>query len=170
MLWGLCILLFILGTHLPETNEILASMSSLTIPFSIGPIFLAPWFVYAILKKKKNMLLTLVWILLTSQLPLILAFGIYFIGQHSLISWKQLTNYLEMKSKAVWLKSLPFQLGAWIILVLFYLAENHSYTFSSSYFMNTSNTWGVFFIFISCISMPHSIYMNNIYVKNTEPS
>lgn len=170
MLWGLCILLFILGTHLPETNEILASMSSLTIPFSIGPIFLAPWFVYAILKKKKNMLLTLVWILLTSQLPLILAFGIYFIGQHSLISWKQLTNYLEMKSKAVWLKSLPFQLGAWIILVLFYLAENHSYTFSSSYFMNTSNKWGVFFIFISCISMPHSIYMNNIYVKNTEPS
>lgn len=169
MLWGLCILLFILGTHLPETNEILASMSSLTIPFSIGPIFLAPWFVYAILKKKKNMLLTLVWILLTSQLPLILAFGIYFIGQHSLISWKQLTNYLEMKSKAVWLKSLPFQLGAWIILVLFFLAENHSYTFSSSYFMNASNTWGVFFIFISCISMPHSIYMNNIYVKNTEP-
>lgn len=169
ILWGFCVLLFILGTHLSETNEILSSMSSLSLPLSVSPIFLAPWVIYAIVKKRKNMLLTLIWIVLTSKLPLILAFGIYFIGQHSLISWNQLNNYLEMKGKSVWLKSLPFQIGAWLILVLFFLAENHSYHFPKPGILNTSNTWGVFFIFISCISMPHSIYMNAIYVNKIEP-
>jgi len=166
ILWGISVLIFLLGTHQHETNEILSSITSISLPLEISPLFLVPWLVYASVKKRVNMVLTVLWILLSSQLPLLIAFGIYFIGQHSITSWNQLTDYLNIEKKNVWLQSLPFQIGAWIILALFLFIENSSLQFNLSKAINTSNTWGIFFIFISCISMPHAFYMSTIYMQS----
>jgi lycopene beta-cyclase len=163
ILWGISVLTFILGTHKNETNDILSSISNVSLPFEVHPLFIAPWLLYAILSNRKNMVVTLAWIILTCKLPLMLAFGIYFIGQHSLISWNHINDFLQVKSRTLWLKSLPFQLGAWLILALFLIAEKQSIDLTLS--NNYSNNWGVFFIFISCISMPHSIFMSRIYTN-----
>ena len=165
ILWGISVLTFLLGTHQHETNEILSSITSLSLPFEISPLSITPWLVYAIVKKRVNMVLAILWILLTSQLPLLLAFGIYFIGQHSITSWNQLTEYLNIEKKNVWIQSLPFQIGAWIILALFFFIENQSLQLNLKSAATTSNKWGIFFIFISCISMPHAFYMSKIYLR-----
>lgn len=165
ILWGISVLIFLLGTHQHETNEILSSITSISLPIEISPLFLIPWFIYAVIKKRVNMVLTLLWIVLTSQLPLLIAFGIYFIGQHSITSWNQLTEYLNIEKKNVWIQSLPFQIGAWIILGLFFWIENTSLQFNLTRALNNANTWGIFFIFISCISMPHAFYMSQIYFR-----
>jgi lycopene beta-cyclase len=170
MVWGISVLVYILGTHQHETNEILSSITSISLPFEISPLLIAPWLVYAIVKKRLNMVFTILWIVFTSQLPLLLAFGIYFIGQHSITSWNQLTDYLNIEKKTIWIQSLPFQIGAWIILALFLFIENTTFQLNISGIFNTSNSWGIFFIFISCISMPHAFYMSAIYLQPHEQS
>jgi len=168
ILWGISVLFYVLGTHQRETNEILSTISTLSLPFEISPLYMAPWLVYAIVKKRVNMMLTVLWILLTSQLPLLLAFGIYFVGQHSITSWNQLTDYLNIEKKSIWIQSLPFQIGAWLILALFLSIEKTLVPITSSVALSNSNAWGIFFIFISCISMPHAFYMSKIYLRSQE--
>jgi hypothetical protein len=98
------------------------------------------------------------------QLPLTCAFGLYFIGQHSMHGWSHLKRGLLMNSKSLYMKALPFTLGA---IALFLGA----YLYSKSNSMNPSQIkWEmVFYVFISCISFPHVVAMSHFYKKNREP-
>ncbi len=159
LLWGASVLAFILGTHLDEANTILVGMGNISLPFNVPVWALLPWMIWALFRKQTGFVLTLIWLSLSSQIPLMLSFGLYFIGQHSLTSWKHLQLHLKISNKIIWLQSLPFHLGAWLILGFFYFF----WPLQSEF--NQSQQWGIFFIFIACISFPHVIAMHGMYRK-----
>ena len=159
--WGTFLLLYILGTHQGETTEILKYIAGIDFPLSISPLAIVPWILFALWKRNLPMIFTICWLVISAQLPLLLAFGSYFIGQHSITSWGHLKNHLQLENKKIWVHSLPFHLGAWLILALFFaLWPMIQSEISPSY-----NAWGIFFIFISCVSFPHVIFMNKLYQK-----
>lgn len=157
--WGLTLLLYILGTHQNETSSILSYIAGIEFPFSISSLTIAPWLFFAIWKRNLPMTFTLCWLAISSQLPLLLAFGTYFIGQHSITSWGHLKQHIQNNNRKIWLHALPFHLGAWIILILFFIL----WPMMGSEINKSYNAWGIFFIFISCVSFPHVIFMNKLY-------
>jgi lycopene beta-cyclase len=161
--WGGTLLLFILGTHQVETSEILNYIAGIEFPFSISPLVIVPWLFFAIWKRNISMIFTMSWLAISSQLPLLLAFGIYFIGQHSITSWGHLKQHIQNNSRKIWLHALPFHLGAWLILILFFLL----WPLIQNEISTCYNAWGIFFIFISCVSFPHVIFMNKLYKLNS---
>jgi hypothetical protein len=118
--WGGTLLAYILGTHQNETSEILNYIAGIKFPFSITPLAIAPWILFALWKRNLPMIFTICWLAISTQLPLLLAFGTYFIGQHSITSWRHLKQHLQLEHKKIWIHSLPFHLGAWLILALFF--------------------------------------------------
>jgi lycopene beta-cyclase len=159
--WGAFLLLYILGTHQGETTEILKYIAGIDFPISISPFAIVPWILFALWKRNMPLIFTVCWLVLSSQLPLLIAFGTYFIGQHSITSWGHLKQHLQLENKKIWIHSLPFHLGAWLILFLFFAIWP-----SLQNQINTAySAWGIFFIFISCVSFPHVIFMNKLYKK-----
>jgi hypothetical protein len=55
------------------------------------------------------------------------------------------------------LQALPFNLAAWVLMAAFFLLWPMNKT------VLTINPWGIFFMFISCISLPHAFAMQKIY-------
>ena len=159
-LWGASVLSFILGTHAIETREILSAIGIDLIKLNLPFWSLIPWFFFALFTKRMPLFLTLIWLSLSSQLPLILAFGLYFLGQHSLSSWSHSSAYLKQSNKSMWMHALPFHLGAWALLVITLIANTYVTKISSS------ELWGILFIFIACISFPHVIWMHTLYSRN----
>ena len=158
-LWGTSVLLYIVGTHQTETNQILAFMGGVLFPVAIPKWTISAWIIIALYKKNPSFLITICWLTLASFLPLIISFSLYFIGQHSYSSWLQLKSHLKMDNKKIWLNSLPFHGAAWLMLAILYLIapENES--------SGIQKYAGQFFIFIACISFPHVIYMQTVYKK-----
>jgi Brp/Blh family beta-carotene 15,15'-monooxygenase len=159
-LWGASVLGFILGTHTTETREILTAIGIDLINVHLPFWALLPWFFFSIFTKRTPLFLTLVWVSFSSQLPLIFAFGLYFIGQHSLSSWSHSSQYLKQSNKSMWVHALPFHLGAWGLLIISLIAN--------AYFAKISGSelWGIFFVFIACISFPHVVWMHKLYTRN----
>ena len=93
-------------------------------------------------------------------LNMLSAFSLYFIGQHSLNGWRHLKNGLQTNSKTLYLKSLPFNLGAIGILVISYWLNENYFDLKNNFEMAT-----IFFVFLSCISFPHIIWMHKFYKK-----
>jgi hypothetical protein len=106
----------------------------------------------AAINKSKHILFTLTYLLLCSMLPLLVSFGIYFVGQHSLHGWRHLSLGLNEPSSQLWLKSIPFSIGGALIIIYFLL-------------LSSSNYEGVFFIILSCLSIPHIFSMHHFYSK-----
>jgi lycopene beta-cyclase len=159
--WGVTLLLYILGTHQAETSQIVNYIAGIDFPISITPIAIAPWILFALWRRNMPLIFTLSWLAFSSQLPLLLAFGTYFIGQHSITSWRHLKQHIILENKKIWIHSLPFHLGAWIILILFFVVwPSIQNQINAAY-----DAWGIFFIFISCVSFPHVIFMNKLYKK-----
>jgi lycopene beta-cyclase len=162
-LWGLISLLIILLFHFDELNLFLLQIPNLQVlntinhishnqlfMYQIGIVILG--FILALLNKSKLMALTLIYLMLSSMLPLLLSFGIYFVGQHSMHGWKHLKYGLNETLPNLLIKALPFTLGGIIVIFFFMLY------FSVNYI-------GVFFIVLSCLSMPHVLSMNYFYSK-----
>jgi Brp/Blh family beta-carotene 15,15'-monooxygenase len=158
LLWGLSVLTILLGSHLDETNEILYAMGTAAMPIETEWWMLIPWTLWFLAKRQPAGAITTIWIMLCCHLPLPLAFGIYFIGQHSITGWMHIKAHLQMSSKAIWLHSLPFHAGAWLLLVIFYLVY-------PSVAATSATLWGTFFIFLACLSLPHVLTMNKVYRK-----
>lgn len=158
-LWGAFLLVYILGTHAVETNAILQSIGATAFAFSLPYWIVFPWLIWSLIYQKSAFTITILWLTVATQLPLLLAFGLYFIGQHSVTSWKHISSALNQSNRSIWLHSLPFQLGAWLILALFIFL----WPTAGIYNFEMLNKFGVFFIFISCISFPHVITMNMLY-------
>jgi beta-carotene 15,15'-dioxygenase len=156
-IWGVSVLFYILGTHPEETNSILASMGNATLTFSCSVWAILPWLLFAVYKKNYSFAITIVWLIVSSKIPLLFAFGLYFIGQHSLNGWKHIQSHLKISHKKIWLHSLPFHAGAWMLLAAFF------FLWPSKVADRDLNHWGSFFIFIACISLPHAITMRVVY-------
>jgi len=160
-LWGASVLIYILGTHAAETSTIVSVIADIPMPFSIPVWCMAPWAIYALLRRQFPLLWTVIWLTIASYLPLMYAFGLYFVGQHSITGWGHIKAHLRESHIGIWLKSLPFHLGAWVILLLFYFlwpAGNIS--------LENVSGWGPFFVFIACISFPHALAMHKLYNKH----
>ena len=145
---GLFVLSSILFSHLPETVVILNQMGVSTLSnLSSGlervgyfPFLMAfPLLGYI---KKWQFIQLVVLLLLLTKLPLLLAFGSYFVFQHSFNGWRQLSTQLRLTTAHLWIKALPFTLGG-IGLFLVY------------YFFFDGKAWGQFFIFAAALSLPH---------------
>ena len=162
--WGSSLLLFILMSHYEATQLIIAQLG-IKLPLSIGNY--ATMISYGLLLvmmllviRKQNMLmfLSLIMLLFATQLPLLTAFGLYFIGQHSLNSWSHIKKGLAITNKQFFLKAFPFTFGAFLLFgFLIYLIKNEIIT------TNNENIIAFFFIFISCISLPHILVIHGFY-------
>jgi hypothetical protein len=70
---------------------------------------------------------------------------------------------MKVNNTSLYLKALPFTIGALILFAIFiYLLKNN---YLSDF---NENIVTIFFVFISCISFPHIIAMNKFYKINTK--
>jgi hypothetical protein len=162
--WGILILSIILLGHVVETNSILANMKTLEIPIGlimgkkISVLLSFIGIVWAYLEKRWMMMLSALTLLVSIELPLITSFGLYFIGQHSLNGWSHLKQGMKVNNSGLYLKALPFTIGAFVLFAAFIFLLNNNYLASFN-----ENLITIFFVFISCISFPHVMAMNKFY-------
>lgn len=154
-LWGIGLLGIILLSHLPETISIVSYMGiQIQGNYTVNSQYVAALIfgssIWALYEKNYNMLLILVLLTISTQLPLLSSFAMYFIGQHSTTGWKHLKNEFKVKDSTLFLKALPYNIAAWLLLLVFYQFYNQELISS-------------FFIFISSLSLPHVIIMSKHY-------
>jgi len=168
--WGLWLLVSILTLHLTELNEFLPYFDLAKLPE--GKPFLGfttvKWAVFfsaflmvffTCIYQSYSKLRDVVYIvILGAFMPLLVAFGLYFIGHHSINGWSHLKKGLNMTNNQLWRKAWPFSLGAFFILSLFLGVVD----------WNETAYWAQFFIFLSCISFPHVWEMRKFYM-NSKP-
>ena len=158
-IWGFTILCYLFASHSIEFNQIISSLNIpdfyflKTINYLSGAIIVL-FILYSILKKTFSWTLTCIYLLLSTYLDLISAFAFYFVFIHSVSGWKDLKERFKVSYFNMFVKSIPFNLGA---LFLFLIAL----FFAPSFLTN----WGVLFLFLSCISFPHVIEMTFFYKK-----
>jgi Brp/Blh family beta-carotene 15,15'-monooxygenase len=161
--WGIIALMIILFFHFEELNLILLQIPNLEFVNTLKRLsgnqilvlrifLITGGLLLAAINKSKHILFTLTYLLLCSMLPLLVSFGIYFVGQHSLHGWRHLSLGLNEPSSQLWLKSIPFSIGGASIIIYFLL-------------LSSSNYEGVFFIILSCLSIPHIFSMHHFYSK-----
>ena len=158
-LWGGYSLFFLLATHFLELKKVLLQMGVelywhfdapiitylTTMPFWML-LGMVPLFVF----KSWRIIESLFVLFLLSYLPLIEAFGIYFIFQHSWNGWRYLTQITAIKPLQLWLQALPFTLASISL-------------FAGYYFGSATQNWGLLFIFLSSLSFPHVFFMHRAY-------
>lgn len=166
---GLGLLLFILGTHwsefLPYLQAFGLSPYNLTpavtdgIPvigaqlLLIGGTFIKPG-------HRRDWALTMVVILLGAWLPLLAAFGLYFIGLHSTKGWQHIKQEHKLSTSKMIRLATPFTLLAFVGMGIFSgLLYFLDYTWATG--------WPVFFAFLAAISAPHIWYMHRFYQQFT---
>lgn len=89
-------------------------------------------------------------------LPLLLAFGLYFIGVHSWRGWKHLQAGLSVSSVDLWRRSLPFSLGAYALFALLLIVR-------SQVTLPFEGVIPGLFVFLAAISAPHIWFMHRFY-------
>jgi hypothetical protein len=129
-------------------NSYISAMNTLSLEFTYSAVSVGLLFLWRF--PLKGVFCSLVLLLIAAQLPLLVAFGLYFIFQHSVNGWQQLKLSLQMSNSRLWMHALPFTLGSFIILGVLY------------YFDFPVN-WGQAFIFLSALSFPHVLLMHRIY-------
>ncbi len=164
---GLSILLFIIFSHLETSILVLNSIHGVSSflervdlytyknvvlavsYFSILPI----WWM-----SKKTCVYLMAILVLGMQMPLMLAFGLYFIGSHSVNAWGHIATKLKTPTKKLHLQSLPFNMGAIFIFAIFLYLQSSNARLIQSYA-------ATFFVFLACVSLPHIILMHLFYKK-----
>ena len=164
---GLSILLLIIFLHLNESILVLNSMQGVSdfvaslnllqyknLVIAVSFVLLMPmWWI-----SKKTCLFLAGILLLGTQMPLMLAFGLYFVGSHSVNAWGHIAGKLKIAPKKLYLESLPFNVGALLIFSLFFYLQQTNTQLIQSYA-------AVFFVFLACVSLPHIILMHLFYKK-----
>jgi lycopene beta-cyclase len=164
---GLSILFFIIFSHLNESILVLDNMQGVSgfvasldllqyknIIIAVSSVLLLPlWWI-----SKKTCLFLVAILLLGTQMPLMLAFGLYFVGSHSVNAWGHIAGKLQIAPKKLYIESLPFNVGALLIFSLFFYLQHTNAQLVQSYA-------AVFFVFLACVSLPHIILMHLFYKK-----
>lgn len=159
--WGLIILFIILFSHISEVVDILNGMNINIswIPNNyLGYAALMPALVWGLYEKRPAILWSILMLCVGMYLPVISAFGLYFIGQHSMNGWSHLRQGMQTGNRMLFLKALPFTVGAVLLLLGFFLlTESQFIPWNKEQFIS------VFFVFLACLSMPHVWAMNRFY-------
>jgi Brp/Blh family beta-carotene 15,15'-monooxygenase len=158
-LWGTLLLTLILIPHSMEVNTVLQVMGISKVTWStefmdmvyrmaltLG-LFMGLWF------RSIPWLVAVVTLGLTATIPLATAFGIYFVLQHSLSGWNHLKLSHKWTNTEMWMKALPFTIGAVVLFLLVFRFDKNSLLAWSSYFL----------VFLSAISLPHIYFMSKLY-------
>ena len=158
-LWGTLLLTLILIPHSMEVNTVLEVMGIGKVTWSaefmnmvyrmalsLG-LFMGFWF------RSIPWVVAMVTLSLTAYLPLATAFGIYFVLQHSLSGWNHLKLSHKWTNTEMWMKALPFTIGAVALFLLVFRFDKSSLLAWSSYFL----------VFLSAISLPHIYFMSKLY-------
>ena len=158
-LWGTLLLTLILIPHSMEVNTVLEVMGISKVTWStefmdmvyrmaltLG-LFMGLWF------RSIPWVVAVVTLGLTATIPLATAFGIYFVLQHSLSGWNHLKLSHKWTNTEMWMKALPFTIGAVALFLLVFRFDKSSLLAWSSYFL----------VFLSAISLPHIYFMSKLY-------
>ena len=162
---GLSVLCFIIFTHIAESLSIIGNMIDLSDIYIneilknarfLAALSLAYIISQSFFSRKSKHLGLLFLLLMGSLVPLIAAFGLYFIVQHSINAWEHLKIGLSTNSISLYRKALPFTMGA-VFLFMIIAMLNNSLRFENDKIISS------FFIFLACISLPHVFLMHNFY-------
>jgi len=164
-LMGFSILLVIILSHPEESINVMTNCIGSTVNYLdnkyspiayYGAILSFAYILIQSVLSKKGAYLGLIFLLVIGiKVPLILAFGIYFIFQHSANAWEHLKIRLHMDSIQLYKKSLFYTIGA--LFIFLFIA------FYSNEIQNINGLCAIFFMFISCISFPHFMLMHVFY-------
>lgn len=158
---GAIVLSVILLSHTTELNSI---MKELNVPpvaeywsTSVWPL-LAAGFSLSLLLRERKTLIGMLTLAGSIWLPLLAAFGIYFIFQHSWRGWHHIRARLGKTNRELFRMALPFHAGAWLLLALLYILNpapsGDAFGFGRI---------GLFFVFLSSLSFPHVLAMHRFY-------
>ncbi|MFM8840418.1 MAG: beta-carotene 15,15'-dioxygenase, Brp/Blh family, partial [bacterium] len=162
---GFSILSFILATHMPETNVIINALSIPSIPDTAGLLTssllsessIVLLFMTVFLQPRKSTILSTASLLIGIFLPLLQAFGVYFVFHHSILGWNHMKKGLQKTHMQLWKLSAPFSITAIGTLILFFINSNNDEHYTFTGFAP------LFFMFLSCLSFPHVIEMHSFY-------
>lgn len=164
--WGIALLSILLCGHVVETNYILGNMNVLLLPLSdaqgklAAALFALAVLLWGIWERRPAMLLSVCMLAVGIQLPLLTSFGLYFIGQHSVIGWSHLKQGFKTDDLSLFKKAFPFTAGSLLLFAaLLYCMETGFLPAFNKHWVTA------FFVFISCISFPHVIAMHEFYRK-----
>ncbi|MBM3178620.1 MAG: beta-carotene 15,15'-dioxygenase, Brp/Blh family [Bacteroidetes bacterium] len=165
LIQGVLTLTILLLSHPTEVNQVFSE-------YGIGPMS-ESWqsaaspaafllLIFSLLNRSYQGVLGTLLLILTMWLPLMPAFGLFFIGQHSWRSWHHIKKELGVSDWSLYRKSLLFHTGAWLILVLIWI---------------TSEFWppvagikmgwpALLFIFLAALSFPHVLAMHGFYIRS----
>lgn len=167
-LTGANLLMCIIFTHINESIAIVNELVLLPPLHLNNWVYLAPYismvgflfFAYRIFLKKETSHIGLVFLLLLgTQVNLALAFGLYFIFQHSFNAWEHMKSRLGLSSTSMFKKALPFTIGAFVLLLFILQMNKINFLHEHALFAN-------FFVFLACISLPHIVLMHSFYKKD----
>jgi lycopene beta-cyclase len=101
---------------------------------------------------------TVLVLLAGAFLPLLLAFGFYFLGLHSRRGWQHLQIRLQLSQRELFKKALPFSLGGWLSFAGLGLAAQF-------YGLSFDGWIPAFFVFLAAVSAPHIVLMSGLYQR-----
>jgi Brp/Blh family beta-carotene 15,15'-monooxygenase len=164
-LGGLSLLSFLLCSHPAEFNTYL-QLFSINLPESSRAILtwiaIISLFIFCAIgmfsihsRRLGYGALTLA-LIICSCLPLLLAFGVYFILVHSLTGWRDIKSDLHMTDLELYFKAIPLTAGALAIFLTVILIWEPINYLSMEYIPS-------FFIALSCIGAPHVLCMSGFY-------
>ena len=158
-MWGTIVLASIVLSHVEEVNVVFESMKVPALGISEANawmwvrMLLFAGMVLGIWFGSIPWLVAVASLAVSTQLNLALAFGIYFVLQHSLSGWNHLRVVERWTHRSMWIKALPFTLGAVVIFLLLFQFDRSSLLQWSSYFL----------VFLSALSLPHIYFMSRWY-------
>lgn len=158
---GFAVLSFILATHIPETNTIINALSIPSIPDTSGLLTssllsessILLLLITVFIQPRKSTILSTASLLMGIFLPLLQAFGVYFVFHHSVLGWNHLKKGLNKTHLELLELSTPFSITAIGTLFLFFINTGYTLTGFAP----------LFFVLLSCLSFPHVLEMHTFY-------
>lgn len=161
-LYGSALLLFLLSSH---PTALTYYLNALAVPLPALPFtalaggsagLLLLGLAWIPRQHRPSYAFTLLILFAGAALPLLLAFGFYFIGLHSARGWQHLTTQLALSNRQLLRQALPFSAAAWLMFLGLGLATRW-------YPISFEGWIPAFFVFLSAISAPHVLQMHRFY-------
>ena len=176
LIWGGFVTLTPLVFHLDQTNAIISEISGLKANLSplmrnnlVALLFILNICLLIFLALRKQLSLKslsneitnlIALILLFINTPLLLGFAIYFLFWHSTYAIADQITLLKIKVRDFNFKAYLFSIALMSTIAL--LGMSIGFIAINSY-SNLSFGWGMFFLFISLITLPHFLLVDSIY-------
>ncbi len=164
MTYGTGLLLFVLFTHPAELSEYLKALGiGLSwppyIPVVVSAAGLAAMAIPVVQVPKRMRsawMLTFGVVAAGAFLPLLVAFGLYFVGIHSWRGWTHIRSGLRSNDRALLGMAAPFSLGAFGFFAVFMLLKERIG-------VTADGLMPAVFAFLAAVSAPHIWYMHRFY-------